>query len=174
MWKMIHGGPKFGSHPPLLRDSLSIPSQVWSIDFLCEIFDNVINSRQYASLVQSEQKRWTKAANSNSLRSHGIKSVRIRRFGPFSWFDLDQICRFDEFEYRQNLRIRQEFIMWSKFRRDSQWTKFVTVCMSCHVMKEVVDKTLDPRVSGYMMADTVIFSFTNFGQLTHVFSYFRL
>ena len=43
-------------------------------------------------------------------------------------------------------------------------------------MKEVVDKTLDPRVSGYMMADTVIFSFTNFGPVTHVFpiSHFSL
>ena len=95
----IHGGPKFGPLLPPSRDSICMPSQVWSTDFLFEIFDHVINSRRIR-LVQFEQKRWTKAANSNSLRSRGNKSVRIRRFGPFFWFDLGQICRFDEFEYR--------------------------------------------------------------------------
>ena len=51
---MVHGGPKFGPLSPPSRDSICMPSQVWSTDFLFEIFDHMINSR------------------------------RIRRFGPYS------------------------------------------------------------------------------------------
>ena len=51
---LVHGGPKFGPLPPPSRDSICMPSPVWSTDFLFEIFDHVINSR------------------------------RIRRFGPYS------------------------------------------------------------------------------------------
>jgi len=56
-WKQVlrvHRGPKFDPLPPPSRDSICMPSQVWSTDFLFEIFDHVINSR------------------------------RIRRFGPYS------------------------------------------------------------------------------------------
>ena len=48
-----HGDPKFGPLPPPSRDSICMPSQVWSTDFFFEIFDHMINSR------------------------------RIRKFGPF-------------------------------------------------------------------------------------------
>ena len=42
----IHGGPKFGPLPPPSRDSICMPSQVWSTNLLFEIFDHVINSRR--------------------------------------------------------------------------------------------------------------------------------
>ena len=96
----VHGGPKFGPLPPPSRDSICMPSQVWSTDFLCEIFDNVINSRQYASLVQSERK--------------------------------------------------------------SQWTKFVTVCISCHVKEEDVNQTWDPRVLFFTFIGTIFKLDSNF------------
>ena len=56
---ILHGGPKFGPLPPLSRDSICMPSQVWSTYFFFEIFDHMINSR------------------------------RIRRFGPFRTEKMD-------------------------------------------------------------------------------------
>ena len=97
---VLHGGPKFGPLPPPSRDSICMPSQVWSTDFFFEIFDHMINSR------------------------------RIRRFGPFFLFELDQTCVFDD-----NLSRDQ------KFRRVSQWIKLVTACICCHVF----DLTNDSR-----------------------------
>ena len=72
----LHGGPKFGPLSPPSRDSICMPSQVWSIDFLFEIFDHVINSR------------------------------RIRRFGPYSNSSNTQVWSSSNREKGPNLRIR--------------------------------------------------------------------
>ena len=119
------------------RDKFSSNTQVWSIFKLFE----------YASLVHFEQKKWTKPANSNWFDATLSQTIRIRRFDPFfcsNWtklaysksLNMDLTCVFDE-----NLSRDQ------KFRRESQWTKLMTACICCHVMKEVVDQTWDPRVS---------------------------
>ena len=47
---VIHGGPKFGPLPPLSRDSICMPSQIWSTDVFFEIFDHMINSRRLRKL----------------------------------------------------------------------------------------------------------------------------
>ena len=75
-WIVLHGGPKFGPLPPPSRDSICMPSQVWSTDFLFEIFDHVINSR------------------------------RIRRFGPYSNSSNTQVWSSSNRKNGSNLRIR--------------------------------------------------------------------
>ena len=74
-------------------------------------------------------------ADSSWFDATWSQAIRIRRFGPFFLFEMDQTCVFDE--------------NWScdqNFRRKSQWTKLVTACICCQVMEEEVDQTLDPRV----------------------------
>ena len=44
----LHGDLKFGPLPPLSRDGICMPKQVWSIDFPSEIYDHVINSLRMA------------------------------------------------------------------------------------------------------------------------------
>ena len=72
---ILHGDPKFGRLPPPSRDSICMPSQVWSTDFLFEIFDHVINSR------------------------------RIRRFGPYSNSSNTQVWSSSKRKNEPNLRI---------------------------------------------------------------------
>ena len=107
-----------------------MPSQVWSTDFFFEIFDHMINSRRIRKFGPFRIEKWTKPANSNSLWSRGIKSVRIRRFGPLFLFEVDQTCIFEEFEYGPNLRIRRELIMWSKI---SKRKKVDQTCFGMHM-----------------------------------------
>ena len=125
---MVHGGPKFGPLPPPSRHSICMPSQVWSTDFLFEIFDHMMNSCRMISCHVitnfSNSQVWSIFFCSNWTKLVYPKSL-----------NMDQTCVFDE-----NLSCDQ------KFRRKSPWTKLVTACISCHVMEEEVDQTWDPRV----------------------------
>ena len=78
--KFLHGGPKFGPLPPPSRDSICMPSQVWSTNLLFEIFDHVINSR------------------------------RIRRFGPYSNSSNTQVWSSSNRKNGPNLRIRTDWM----------------------------------------------------------------
>ena len=49
----LHGDPKFGPLPPPSRDSICMPSQVWSTDFFFEIFYHMIILVESAGLVHN-------------------------------------------------------------------------------------------------------------------------
>ena len=115
--------PKFGPLPHPSRDSICMPSQVWSTDFVFEIFDHVINSRL------------------------------IRSFGPYSNSSNSQVWSTSNRKVGPNLRIRTNLMPRDHKLFEfaglihsicSNCTKPAYSTKIYNVTEEVVDQTWNP------------------------------
>ena len=79
-----------GPLPPPSRDSLCIPSQIWSTDFLFDFFDHMINSRQISRFGlnsnSSNLQIWSKSNQENgpNLRIRTDLMPRDRKLFEFA------------------------------------------------------------------------------------------